>query len=249
MVSLLPSWLKRPVYRWCYRYEVGAGVHIGFASVIVDVRRCRIGDDTKIGAFNLFASIEELNIGEHVSIGHFNVFRGGTQVVLEPYVTVLRGNVFNSGQRNDFVTPRRPVLELGTGTFISTGHWIDFTDRVSFGSQCILGGRGSSLWTHNRQRTRPIRFGSQCYLGSEIRVAPGVEVAAQCIVSLGSVLTGEFLEPRMMIAGNPATAVRELSDHDLYHVTHKTRDDLPDELIRNGIAVIRDGSAVQPTKT
>jgi acetyltransferase-like isoleucine patch superfamily enzyme len=229
-VAVLPNWVKRPIYRLCYGYAIGRGVRIGFGTVLVGLRRCRIEDDVRIGVFNVFSSIGDLVIGDHTRIGHVNMFRGGERVMLGPYVTILRGNVFNSGQLNDFVTPRRPVLELGLGTFVATGHWVDFTDSVSFGPECILGGRGSSLWTHNRQRTRPIRFGAQCYLGSDIRVAPGVEVAPQCIVSLGAVLTARFAQPQTIIAGNPATASRPLNDHDLYHVTRKTRDDIPDEL-------------------
>jgi acetyltransferase-like isoleucine patch superfamily enzyme len=230
IVAALPNWLKRPIYRLCYGYAIGRRVRIGFGTVLVDLRQCRIEDDVRLGVFNVFSSIGDLVIGKHTRIGHLNVFRGGERVTLGPYVTVLRGNVFNSGQLNDFVTPRRPVLELGMGTFVATGHWIDFTDSVSFGAECILGGRGSSIWTHNRQRTRAVRFGPQCYLGSDIRVAPGVEVASQCIVSLGAVLTGRFPQPQTFIAGNPATASRPLNDHDLYHVSRKTRDDIPDEL-------------------
>ncbi len=228
VISLLPSLLKISVYRHLYGYTIGRGVWIGFGTVIAGVRRCRIADGVRIGCCNVFVDVETLDVGGQTQIGHFNVFRGGQRVTLGEYVTILRGNVFNSGRLNDFITPREPVLELGRGTFVATGHWIDFTDRVTFGEQCIIGGRASSLWTHNRQRTRGISFGDQCYLGSDVRVAPGVEVASQCIVSLGAVLTGRFGEPQSMIAGNPAVVTRELNEQDLYHVTRKTRDDIPD---------------------
>jgi hypothetical protein len=46
-----------------------------------------------------------------------------------------------------------PVFLLGDGSIVTTGHKIDFTDRVEIGRRVILGGRNSSLWTHNRQRT------------------------------------------------------------------------------------------------
>ncbi|MCA9025112.1 MAG: hypothetical protein KDA86_07850 [Planctomycetaceae bacterium] len=228
MVSLLPSFLKIGIYRHLYGYSIGRGVRIGAGTFIVGVQSCRIDDGVRIGFGNLFIDIESLEIGHQTRIGHFNVFRGGRRVTLGEYVTILRGNVFNSGLLNDFITPRDPELILGRGTFVATGHWIDFTDRVTFGEQCIIGGRASSLWTHNRQRTRSVSFGDQCYLGSDIRVAPGVEVASQCIISLGSVLMGRFEEPRTLIMGNPASVSRELTEQDLYHVTRKTREDLPD---------------------
>jgi len=228
VVSLLPSFLKIAVYRHLYGYTIGRGVRIGWGTVFAGVRECRIDEGVRIGFCNVFVDVESFEIGQQTRIGHFNVFRGGQRVTLGDYVTILRGNVFNSGLLNDFITPREPVLELGRGTFVATGHWIDFTDRVTFGEQCIIGGRASSLWTHNRQRTRAVTFGDQCYLGSDVRVAPGVEVASQCIVSLGAVLMGRFSEPRSLIMGNPATVSRALNEQDLYHVTRKTRDDIPE---------------------
>ncbi len=226
-MSLFPSFVKVGVYRRLYGYSIGRSVHIGLGTIIAGVRTCRIDDGAQIGCCNVFLDVDSLEIGAQTRIGHFNLFRGGKCITLGDYVTILRGNVFNSGQLNDFITPREPVLNLGRGTFVATGHWIDFTDRVTFGEQCIVGGRASSLWTHNRQRTRAVTFGDQCYLGSDVRVAPGVEVAPQCIVSLGSVLMGRFSEPRMLIMGNPASVSRELNEQDLYHVSRKTRDDIP----------------------
>ncbi len=250
LVSLLPSFLKLLIYRHLYRYSIGRHVRIGFGTVIAGVSDCRIDPGVRIGMGNAFVDIAVLEIGQQTRIGHLNVIRGGQRVTLGEYVTILRGNVFNSGLLNDFVTPREPVLDLGRGTFVATGHWIDFTDRVTFGEQCIVGGRASSLWTHNRQRTRGISFGNQCYLGSDVRVAPGVEVASQCIVSLGAVLTGRFRVPQSMIAGNPAVVVRELNEQDLYHVTRKTRDDMPDDRPTDEVMSKAEGTApaaIRPT--
>ena len=92
----------------------------------------------------------------------------------------------------------------------------------------MIGGRHSSFWTHNRRRGRPIAVGRHTYLGSEVRVAPGVEVAPFCVVALGSVLTGRYDEPLRLIGGNPATALRPLGPRDLELVTDKTRADIPD---------------------
>ena len=120
-----------------------------------------------------------------------------------------------------------PTLNLGIGTVITTGHWIDFTDRITIGHNSIIGGRNSSLWTHNRQRTRPIEIGPHCYLGSEIRVAPGVELPTLGVIAVGSVLIGSYDLSRSLIAGNPAKVLRELNERDLFLVTRKTRKDIP----------------------
>jgi acetyltransferase-like isoleucine patch superfamily enzyme len=214
-----------------YGYRIGRRVRIGPGVLFVGVRHCHIGDHVSIGPANLFYQIQELNIGRHTRIGFLNVFRGGDRIVIGQFSTILRGNTFNAILDPDAVNPLTPVLELGAGVVVTTGHWLDFSDRIHVGDHSIIGGRHSSLWTHNRQRTRQIQIGRHCYLGSEVRVAPGVELAPFTIVALGSVLMGRFDSPRCLIAGNPAQVQRSLSDHDMFLVTRKTRRDIPDELV------------------
>jgi acetyltransferase-like isoleucine patch superfamily enzyme len=113
---------------------------------------------------------------------------------------------------------------------VVSGHRIDFTDRVTIGRNVILGGRNSSLWTHNRQQTAPIVIGDFCYLGSEVRLAPGARLAPECILGLGSVLASDVAEPRSLVGGVPAKVLRPLSEADLPLIHRKTRDDIPDDL-------------------
>jgi acetyltransferase-like isoleucine patch superfamily enzyme len=230
-LALLPSWLKVPIYRMLFGYRVGKGVRIGF-SPLIGVGRCRIGDYARIGSFNLFYEIGDLEIGDHAQIGFLNLFRGGRKIRIGPYASILRQNVFNSIIERDFVEEVEPVLDLGAGSTIAAGHWLDFSAGIDIGDHTIVGGRNSSFWTHNRQRGRPISVGCHCYLGSEIRVAPGAEVPSFCIVALGSVLSGHFRPPRSLIGGNPASVARELQERDLILIVHKTRDDIPDDLAR-----------------
>ncbi|HEX5270133.1 MAG TPA: hypothetical protein VFW33_06600 [Gemmataceae bacterium] len=228
-LAALPWFLKNPLYRWLFGYRIGRGVRIGL-SPFVGVRRCTIGDHTRIGSFNLFQQVEELHIGRHVRVGPLNVFRGGRRVTVGDYATVLRLNVFNAIVEADALKPLDAVLDLGPGVFVATGHWLDFSDGIRVGGHTIIGGRNSSFWTHNRQRTRPITVGCHTYLGSEIRVAPGVQVPSFSIVALGSVLTGRQDRPRVLIGGNPASVIRDLKEQDLSLVTRKTRNDIPDEV-------------------
>ncbi len=139
-------------------------------------------------------------------------------------------NVFNAIVEADAVKPLNPVLDLGPGVFVATGHWLDFSDGIQVGGHTVIGGRNSSFWTHNRQRARPITIGCHAYLGSEVRVAPGAEVPPFSVVALGSVLTGNPGRPRVLIGGNPASVVRDLKEDDLFLVTRKTRNDIPDDV-------------------
>jgi acetyltransferase-like isoleucine patch superfamily enzyme len=228
-LALFPSWLKIPIYRTFFGYKIGKGVHIGF-SPFIGICACRIDDHVRIGSFNVFYRVRELQIGAHAKIGFFNLFRGGDRITVGPYCAILRQNVFNAIIDRDFVGPVDSTLILGTGCVVTTGHWLDFSARIDLGDQTIIGGRNSSLWTHNRQRGRNVTIGCHCYLGSEIRIAPGTEISPFCVVALGSVLSGRHGPPRSLIGGNPATVIRTLGHRDLTLIAYKTRNDIPNEI-------------------
>ena len=227
-IALLPSFLKRPLYRLFYGYKIGKRVRIGLS--IIDAGECTIDDDVQIGHFNVVTRVQKLTIKDHVRIGHLNIIRGGDEVSLGRYCEIMRMNEINSIPEPEVVNEIHPVFLLGDGSIVTTGHKIDFTDRVEIGRRVILGGRNSSLWTHNRQRTMPITIGSLVYIGSEIRMAPGSAIPARSIVGIGSVITAPIAEEGKLIAGVPARTVKELSSEDQFLIERKTRPDLPDDV-------------------
>jgi acetyltransferase-like isoleucine patch superfamily enzyme len=228
VLAILPSFLKRPLYRLFFGYKIGKRVRIGLS--IVDAHQCTIEDDVQIGHLNMITRVEKLTIRDHVRIGHLNIIRGGAAVSLGRYCEIIRMNEINSIPDPDVVNEIDPVFLLGDGSIVTTGHKIDFTDRVEIGRRVILGGRNSSLWTHNRQRTLPITIGSMVYIGSEIRMAPGSAIPARSIVGIGSVITAQLTEEGKLIAGVPAKTVKELSSEDRFLIERKTRPDLPDDV-------------------
>jgi acetyltransferase-like isoleucine patch superfamily enzyme len=179
---------------------------------------------------NIVIGVKDFIAGDHVKIGHLNVIRGGDEVNLGRYAELIRMNEINSIPEPDVVNPVEPRFILGPGSIITTGHKIDFTDRVQIGRRTIIGGRNSSLWTHNRQRTRPITVGDFAYVGSEIRMAPGSSLPAKCVVGIGAVVTKEIEKSGWLIAGVPAKPVKELSSEDQFLIERKTRPDLPDDI-------------------
>jgi len=227
-VALLPSFLKRPCYRLFFGYQIGKHVRVGLS--IIDAAECQIDDDVRIGNLNLIFRVQKLKIEDHVRIGHLNIIRGGDEVHLGRYSEIIRMNEINSIAEPEVVNPTDPRFLLGDGSIITAGHKVDFTDRVTIGRRSILGGRNSSLWTHNRQRTRPIDIGSFAYIGSEIRIAPGGSVPSRCIVGIGSVITSELTDENYLIAGVPARPVKELGEEDQFLIERKTRIDLPDDV-------------------
>jgi acetyltransferase-like isoleucine patch superfamily enzyme len=228
VLAILPSFLKRPLYRLFFGYKIGKRVRIGLS--IIDAHQCTVEDDVMIGHLNVITRVEKLTIRDHVRIGHLNIIRGGAAVSLGRYCEIIRMNEINSIPDPEVVNEIDPVFLLGDGSIVTTGHKIDFTDRVEIGRRVILGGRNSSLWTHNRQRTLPITIGSMVYIGSEIRMAPGSAVPARSIVGIGSVITAQLTDEGKLIAGVPAKAVKELSSEDQFLIERKTRADLPDDV-------------------
>jgi acetyltransferase-like isoleucine patch superfamily enzyme len=228
VVAVLPSFLKRPCYRLCFGYRIGKRVRIGLS--LIDARECQIDDDVRIGHLNVVIGVKKLSVGDHVRIGHLNILRGGDEIRLGRYAEIIRMNEINSIPEPEVVNPIEPRFILGEGSVVTTGHKIDFTDRVEIGRRSILGGRNSSLWTHNRQRTRPIEIGSFTYIGSEIRVAPGGSIPSRCIVGIGAVITGHLTEENSLIGGVPAKIIKQLSEDDIFLIEQKTRKDLPEDV-------------------
>jgi acetyltransferase-like isoleucine patch superfamily enzyme len=226
LLSPLPSFAKRPLYRLLLGYRLGRRVWIGLS--VLDAQTVDLAEGTCIGHFNVITRVGRLETGLHARIGMLNVIRGGERVSLGDYSEVMRLNVLNAIPDHDCTTEPESVLDVGAGAVITSGHRIDFTDKVSLGKNVIVGGRNSSLWTHNRQETAPIEIGDFCYLGSEVRLAPGAKLPKECVLGLGSVLTGEITEPRSLVAGVPAKVVRPLNERDLARIRRKTRADMPD---------------------
>jgi len=228
VIALLPGFVKRPLYRGLFRYRIGRGVRIGL--VILDAEAVELGDGTEIGHLNLITRVGSFITGRSVRIGSLNIIRGGERVRLGDYAEVMRLNVLNAIPDHDCTTSPASRLEIGRGAVVVSGHRIDFTDEVTIGQNVIIGGRNSSLWTHNRQSTAPIAIGDFCYLGSEVRLAPGARLAERSILGLGSVLAGAIDTPGSLVGGVPARIIRPLTAEDDVLIHRKARRDAPDDL-------------------
>ncbi len=177
LIAILPSCLKLPIYRSVFGYRIGRGVRIGLTPII-GVDQLQIGNGTRIGSLNIIYRVDQVVIGERVKIGYFNCFRGGHLIWIGDYCSILRLNTFNAIIDGEFISFIEPALEIGAGSVVTTGHWLDFSAGIWIGDHVIIGGRNSSLWTHSRQIGKPVAVGTHTYLGSEVRLAPGFECCA-----------------------------------------------------------------------
>lgn len=223
-IAFLPNAVKIPIYRFAFGFRIEKGAHIGFS--ILDVDHLEMARHARIGHANALIGATRCELHEGAVIGFANLVRGGTEVRLGPYATVWRFNVLNSIPEPDLVAPADPRLLLGPGAFIVSGHRLDFTDRISLGKNVIVAGRNSSLWTHNRQATKPIDIGDYCYLGSEIRVAPGASLGPFSILAMGAVLSGAAAGSHIH-GGVPAKPIRTITQDEAVTLRRKSRDDIP----------------------
>ena len=106
-------------------------------------------------------------------------------------------------------------LDVGDGAAIGEECWIDNLDQVSIGKGAMLSQRtylctGNHDWSSRDLplRTAPITIGDHAWVGAGVIVAPGTEVGADTVVTVGSVAAGK-LPPNSICGGNPAVVRRE----------------------------------------
>jgi putative colanic acid biosynthesis acetyltransferase WcaF len=106
-------------------------------------------------------------------------------------------------------------LEIGDHAWIGERSWIDNFVQVRIGAHACVS-QGAYLCTGNhdwsdpgmRRFVAPVIVEDGAWIGAFARIAPGVVVGREAVVTLGSVLL-EHAEPRGIYQGNPAELVKE----------------------------------------
>lgn len=176
---------------------LGLSVRIGFGCRIA-VDQLTIGDNVKIGRFNRFVGPVSIMIGSGTQIGARNRIGCSGWVSEERY-----------GEQGYARTMR-----LGRDCLVTDDHLFDCAGLVEVGEGTWFAGSASQVWTHGVGiADRDVIVGACCYLGSAVRLAPGARLGDECILSLGSVLSGDLsFERCAMVAGMPAKVVKQLED-------------------------------------
>ncbi len=111
-------------------------------------------------------------------------------------------------------------LTIGDDAWIGERAWIDNFVSVHIGANACIS-QGAYLCTGNHDWSdpgmglvvRPITIGDGAWVGAFAKIAPGVTVGEEAVVTLGSVLLGDA-QPRTVYTGNPAASVRRRSIRD-----------------------------------
>lgn len=100
------------------------------------------------------------------------------------------------------ITSAEPyLLEFGDNITVSTG--VKFTTHDNSVIKVI---------PNSTDIFGKIKIGNNCFIGQNSIILPGVELANNIIVGAGSVVTKSFKEQGIIIAGNPAKKIGNISD-------------------------------------
>ena len=150
-------------------------------------------------------------------IGRNNKFVGPIKVIIKNDSIIGNNNIFNCGWwvRDEQFKKANYArsLEIGKNTLISNNHYFDVVGSFILADASWIAGRGSQFWTHGAGVVeRNIYIGKHSYIGSAVRFAPGSSIGNNTLVGLGSVLTKEFNDENVIIAGQPATVLKKNYD-------------------------------------
>jgi len=106
-------------------------------------------------------------------------------------------------------------LSVGENAWLGERAWIDNMGDVEIGANACIS-QGAYVCTGNHDWSDPgmglvvagVAIEDGAWIGAFARVAPGVRVRREAVLTLGSVATRD-LEPATIYAGQPAVAVRK----------------------------------------
>lgn len=157
--------------------------------------------------------------GIHLKAGR-NLRIEGRLVIRGPGTVILGDNVRIAMTVTPWTYHRDAVISIGDDSYVN-GTSFGCRQRITIGRRAILG-RSYLMDTdfHSIQpnrhdadaevRVMPIVVGENVWIGANAGILPGSHIGANSVVGFGAVCSGTF-PADVVIAGNPAHVVREIS--------------------------------------
>ena len=174
-----------------------------------------LGQSIRIG-WGCRIAVDKLVVGDNVTVGRLNRFVGPVSIIIGSGTQIgARNRIGCSGWVSDKRYAEQGyarTLRVGRNCLVTDDHLFDCAGLVKIGEGTWFAGSASQVWTHGVGiAERDVIIGSRCYLGSAVRLAPGARLGDECILSLGSVLSGDLSAARCaMVAGMPAKVIKQL---------------------------------------
>ena len=103
-------------------------------------------------------------------------------------------------------------VKLQTGVYLTAGSSVE--DDVFVGPGVVTTNDDTMGRHLAGEPLRGVRLGRACRVGGAAVLVPGVQVGEEAYVAAGAVVTAD-VEPRTVVMGVPARAVRTVGDEDL----------------------------------
>jgi acetyltransferase-like isoleucine patch superfamily enzyme len=181
IIMYLPtSSLRVFCYKKMFGYQIGKNVKIGKS--YINCNKLILEDNVIIGSKNVI-SCNEFSIGKNSKIFSHNIITGLSN------------------------------FYLGKDSRIIDHHFFDLWNPIKIGDSTWIAGRNSQFWTHGSLKTKlnedlSIVIGNDVYVGSGVKFSPGVKIASNNLVGLGSTVSGVFSEENSIIASNKSVVIK-----------------------------------------
>ena len=201
---------RRALLRHLWGYDVHPSASIGLS--LIDSSVASFGPRCRVGHFSIIRNLEELVLAQDARVGTFNWIYGA------------RGTRHFKQERE-----RRSALILQEGASVTSRHLIDCTDTVEIGAFSTVAGFRTQILTHAiditrcRQSCEPVRIGSYCFVGTGCIILKGSAFPERSVLSAGSVFAGKGEGAWHLYRGNPAKAVRTISEDSGYMLRTEPR--------------------------
>jgi len=101
------------------------------------------------------------------------------------------------------------------GCYIDARNGIIIEENVWIGPNVSIISQNHSLTRYTDYKNgKPIKIGKNTLLTAGCIILPEVELGEHTIVAAGAVVTKSFLEKNQVLAGNPAKAIKNISDYE-----------------------------------
>jgi acetyltransferase-like isoleucine patch superfamily enzyme len=204
-IFLLPiPGLRRSVIRWLGN-EVADDAKVGL-SLLIDTH-LHLAPGSRIRSFSFFKGVT-VTLQEGASIGFLNVFKGYFDILLGEDSSI--GNICqfkNGGQR---LMTDRSTFSIGSRSNVTSAHYFDLSANIQIGNGTVIGGRGSSFWTHGFLHfaegsirvlnTSPIVIGNGVYIGGFSSLNPGTRISDNINIGSHSSVAGSLEKPGLYVS-------------------------------------------------
>jgi acetyltransferase-like isoleucine patch superfamily enzyme len=165
---------------------------------------CRIHPGGQILATNRHLR-DSITVGENTQIrGQLFTFGHGGRITMGRYCYV--GDYSKLWSAIEVTIGDRVLIGHSTSIFDSDTHPLNAARRHQQFVDIITTGHPPAI----DLREAPVRIGDDVWIGSNVVILKGVTIGRGAVVGAGSIVTKD-IPPNVVVAGNPARVIRELS--------------------------------------